>query len=267
LQVDRLDRALVARGLAPTRSAAQSWIRAGSVTVDGRVETRVSRSVQPSNAIGVTSTPPFVGRGGEKLAAALDAFAVDPLGRVCADVGSSTGGFTDCLLARGAARVHAVDVGRDQLHARLRTDPRVVVREGTDARTLADLGERVRLAVVDVAFVSARLVLPSVRGWLDADADAIVLVKPQFEAGPGAVGRDGVVRDRSAHERALCGVLATLVDLGLMPQGLVPSPIRGGTGNAEFLVWARLGAEPKRDLDAALASALDAVHAGTRARP
>ncbi|MBL8860631.1 MAG: TlyA family RNA methyltransferase [Planctomycetes bacterium] len=238
-----MDRALAARGLAPSRSAAQAWIRDGQVLVEGLVETRPARGVSPGARIEVLAgAPRFVSRGGTKLQAALDAFGVDPHGRVAADVGASTGGFTHCLLERGALRVHAIDVGRDQLHERLRHDPRVVVREGVDARSLAGLGEPVTLVAIDVAFVSARLLLPAVRAWLAPGADLLLLVKPQFEAGPGRAGRDGVVRDPRVHAEVLRAALDTLTGLGLSPLGVVPSPIRGGSGNVEFLAHARAGA-------------------------
>jgi 23S rRNA (cytidine1920-2'-O)/16S rRNA (cytidine1409-2'-O)-methyltransferase len=260
LQEDRLDRALVARGFCPSRTAAQAWIRAGLVRVGGQTETRPSRVVRAGDAVAVDATPRYVGRGGEKLAAALAHFGVDVSAAVCADVGASTGGFTHCLLEHGAARVHAIDVGRGQLHASMRADPRVVVREGVDARSLPDLGERVGFAAIDVAFVSSRLVLPAVRGWLAPDADLVLLLKPQFEAGPGHADRAGVVRDRAVHERVLRAGIDVFEELGLPVRALCASPIRGGSGNAEFLLHARYGARVAFDAEAAVAAALAEVH-------
>lgn len=261
LQEARLDRALVDRGLSPSRTAAQAWIRAGLVRVGGTTETRPSRVVRAADEVTVDAAPRWVGRGGEKMAAALAIFGIDVRARVCADVGASTGGFTHCLLVHGAARVHAIDVGRDQLHASLRGDPRVVVREGVDARALVDLGEPVSLAVIDVAFVSSRLVLPAVRGWLAPEADVVLLLKPQFEAGPGHADRAGVIRDRAVHERVLRAGIEALDALDLPVSALCASPIRGGTGNAEFLLHARYGARGAFDAEAAIAAALDHVHA------
>jgi 23S rRNA (cytidine1920-2'-O)/16S rRNA (cytidine1409-2'-O)-methyltransferase len=188
-------------------------------------------------AVEVRATPRFVSRGGEKLAAALTAFALTPVGWVCADVGASTGGFTDALLQHGAARVYAIDVGYGQLHWRLRQDPRVVVMERTNARYLTQLPEPVQLATVDASFISLRLLLPVMRRWLTPGGHIIALIKPQFEAGRGDVGKGGVVRDPAVHRRVLMALLAWAEAEGLGNRGLLVSPLLGPKGNREFLWW------------------------------
>jgi 23S rRNA (cytidine1920-2'-O)/16S rRNA (cytidine1409-2'-O)-methyltransferase len=239
----RLDRLLVLRGLAPTREKAQAMILAGAVTVDGRPAAKAGAPVAEDADVAVAGPPhPFVSRGGVKLAAALDAFGLDPRGRVCLDVGASTGGFTDCLLQRGAARVYAVDVGYGQLDARLRADPRVAVREKVNARALSreDVPERIALAAIDVSFISLRLVLPAVAALVAPGGAIVALVKPQFEAGRGEVPRGGVVRDEAVRRRVVEEVAAAGRSLGLEVVGSVPSPIRGARGNAEFLLGFRV---------------------------
>jgi 23S rRNA (cytidine1920-2'-O)/16S rRNA (cytidine1409-2'-O)-methyltransferase len=173
----------------------------------------------------------------------LAAFAVGVQDAVCADVGASTGGFTDCLLQRGAARVYAIDLGHGILHWRLRSDPRVILLERTNARNLAALPEPIGLATIDASFISLKLLLPAVVGWLAPSADVIALVKPQFEAGRQAVGRGGVVRRPEIHREVLASLLPHVSALGLAPQGLIRSPLLGPKGNVEFLMWCRLGAE------------------------
>jgi len=239
----RLDRLLVARGLAETREKAQAMILAGLVSVDGRRAEKAGTAVAEDAAIDVAGPAhPFVSRGGVKLAAALDAFGIDPRGRVALDVGASTGGFTDCLLQRGAARVYAVDVGKGQLDARLRGDPRVVVREKVNARRLAreHVPERVDVAALDLSFISARLVLPAVVSLLAPAARVVVLVKPQFEAGRGEVPRGGVVRSEATRRRVVEEVTRAGEALGLETVGAIESPIRGAKGNVEFLVGFRV---------------------------
>jgi 23S rRNA (cytidine1920-2'-O)/16S rRNA (cytidine1409-2'-O)-methyltransferase len=239
----RLDRLLVLRGLASTREKAQAMILAGSVAVDGRRVDKAGAPVAEDAEVEVAGPPhPYVSRGGVKLAAALDAFGLDPAGRVCLDVGASTGGFTDCLLQRGAARVYAVDVGHGQLDARLRADPRVVVREKVNARALAreDVPEPVRLAAIDVSFISLRLVLPAVAPLVEPGGAIVALVKPQFEAGRGEVPRGGVVRDEKVRRRVVDEVAAAGRALGLEVSGSIPSPIRGARGNEEFLLGFRV---------------------------
>lgn len=240
----RLDLLLVERGLAESRSLAQRLIMAGRVRVDGQVATKPSQAVSPESQVTVEAGPRYVSRGGEKLEAALDGFGVEVEGLVCADVGASTGGFTDCLLQRGAAKVYAIDVGRGQLHWKLRQDPRVVVMEGVNARHLESLPEPVHLVTADVAFISLRLLLPNFSRWLVPEGQAVLLVKPQFEAGPESVGRGGVVRDPAVWRRVLLEVAEAAATAGLAPQGALRSPVRGPKGNVEFLLWCRKGVSP-----------------------
>ncbi len=260
---ERLDRLLVARGLVPSREQAQRLIYAGEVRVDGAVGRAPAQLVSPTADLHVRQPPPFVSRGGDKLAHALDVFAVDVTGRVCLDVGASTGGFTDALLQRGAIRVYAVDVGRAQLAWKLRQDQRVVVMEGVNARYLEPLPEPVDLITIDVAFISLAKVLPAVLRSLRPQGLLLTLVKPQFEAGPELVGRGGVVRDPAVHRLVLNAVLATLPPLGHTPVGLTPSPLRGPAGNVEFFVLAQGPApaapRPALAVDDAIACALAAA--------
>ncbi len=232
---------MVERGLVETRQKAQALIMAGEVLIDGQRAAKAGQMVSPDALIELTAKPRFVGRGGIKLEGALDAFGIDVAGSVCADIGSSTGGFTDCLLQAGAARVHAVDVGTGQLDWKLRTDPRVVVHEGVNARYLetADLGETVDLAVCDVSFISATLILPAMAKVLRPETGRIVvLVKPQFEVGKGQVGKGGIVRDPAQHEEACAKVRACAEGLGFRTR-LTESPIAGAEGNKEFLLYGR----------------------------
>ncbi len=242
---ERLDKLLVARGLAESREQAQRLIMAGLVLVSDRPATKPGHKIPTDAAIRVKERPPYVSRGGHKLAAALEAFGIDPEGLVCADLGASTGGFTDVLLQRGAARVYAVDVGYGQLHWRLRNDPRVVVMERTNARYLKSLPEPVQLVVIDASFISLRLILPAARRILAPDGQIIALIKPQFEAGRERVGKGGVVRDERVHRQVLSDIIEWAVEQGFGPQGLVPSPILGPKGNREFLLWLRPGATPR----------------------
>ena len=237
----RADRLLVEAGHFESRARAQAAIEAGLVRADGVVVRRASDMIARGAAIVAEAPHPYVSRGGLKLAAALDAFGIDPAGRTCLDVGASTGGFTDVLLRRGAAFVHAVDVGRDQLHATLRADPRVGSLEGTDIRDLA--GRRLDplpdLCGIDVSFIGLRLVLPAAVSLLTESADLVALIKPQFEAGRARIGRGGIVRDAAVHD-AVCAEVRTMLEgLGFAVRGLIPSPIQGGDGNTEFLVAAR----------------------------
>ncbi len=243
----RLDLLLVERGLAESRSKAQAIIMAGQVRVNGQMVDRVSAGVAPEVEVSVDSGPRFVSRGGEKLLAALEAFSVDPGGLTCADVGASTGGFTDCLLQHDAAKVYAIDVGKGILHWKLRNDPRVVVMEETNARHVESLPELVQLLTCDASFISLKILLPVFRRWLNPDANVITLIKPQFEAGRKDVARgDGVVRDAAIHRRVLVDVLAFVQAQGFGVKGLIRSPLLGPKGNAEFLAWLVPGAHGGR---------------------
>lgn len=235
----RADRFLVEHGHFESRARAQAAIAAGLVRVDGRVLARASAAIPPGARVEAEAPHPYVSRGGLKLEAALDAFGLDPAGRAALDVGASTGGFTDLLLRRGAARVHAVDVGRDQLHASLRADPRVACREGTDIRALAGPLDPVPdLCGIDVSFIALRLVLPAVAGLLAPRADLVALIKPQFEAGRGAL-KKGIVRDEAVQAQVCTEIRGIVEALGFAVVGLIPSPIEGGDGNREFLIGAR----------------------------
>ena len=235
----RLDLLLVARGLAKSREEAQTLILAGEVKVGDHTARKASESVAADAKLSVGKRSRFVSRGGDKLEGALAAFAVDVAGKVALDVGASTGGFTDCLLSRGAARVYAVDVGYGQLDWGLRRDPRVVVIERANVRELdvAAVPEPVSVAVADVSFISLRLVLPKIRELCARGADVIALVKPQFEVGKGKVGKGGVVRDPELHREAVDGVRRAAAELGFEERGEVESPLRGPKGNREFFLW------------------------------
>ena len=235
----RVDVLLTERGLAESRAQAQRLVMAGQVRVDGQVVSKAATQVDAGALVSVDEAPPFVSRGGEKLIAALEAFQVQPEGRVCADAGASTGGFTDCLLQAGAARVYAIDVGKGILHWKLRQDARVVVMEGTNARYLERLPEAVSLVTVDVAFISLKRILPVVRGWFGIEGgEVIALIKPQFEAGREQVKRgSGVIRDPGIHRQVLLDVLGFAQEQGYEVRGLIRSPLVGPKGNLEFLAW------------------------------
>ena len=235
----RLDQELVERGLVASRERAQTMVRAGLVRVAGEPVDQPDRMVTPEQAIELADARTYVSRGGEKLAAALDAFAIDVAGRTALDVGASTGGFTDVLLQRGAARVIAVDVGYGQLAWALRQDPRVVVMERVNIRHLDQLPLPADLAVIDVSFISLRLVLPKVRELLSPPGEVIALVKPQFEVGKGAVGKGGVVKDPAQHERVLSELSGFAREIGYEIAGQRPSPLLGAKGNREFLLYLR----------------------------
>jgi 23S rRNA (cytidine1920-2'-O)/16S rRNA (cytidine1409-2'-O)-methyltransferase len=238
---DRLDDALVARGMAESRSRARALILAGDVTVNGARVTKAGTPVHDQDAITLKAPPRFVSRGGEKLDHALDAFSIDPEGSIAADFGASTGGFTDALLQRGAARVYAIDVGYGQLAEKLRTDDRVLVLDRVNARILESLPEPIDLVTIDVSFIGLRLVLPAAMRVLGEGGRIVALVKPQFEAGRGEVGRGGVVRDAETHRRVREGMFATADELGLGVRGLARSPLRGPAGNVEFLTLLQPG--------------------------
>ena len=234
---ERLDKLLVERGLVETRAKGQALIMAGEVLVDGEPSTKAGMQIPVESAIALVEPLPYVGRGGYKLAGALDAFGIEVNGRLCADVGACTGGFTDVLLQNGAARVFAIDVGYGQLDWKLRQDERVTILERTNARHLEALEEQVGFVCVDVSFISLKLILPAVKGWLADLADIVVLIKPQFEAGRKQVGKGGIVRDTAVHKQVLIDILTWSAENGLRPLGLIRSPIEGAGGNVEFLAW------------------------------
>lgn len=235
----RLDLLLVERGLCETRAKAQARILAGDVLVEDRPVTKAGTAVNVESTIRLRGESlPYVSRGGLKLAGALDTFQIDPTGWICFDAGASTGGFTDCLLQRGAARVYAVDVGTNQLHWKLRSDARVVSLEQVNLRTWEPdrIPEKCRLLVADLSFISLRLAIPPIIASLSADAEAILLVKPQFEAGKSDVGSGGIVRDPAVHERVQREIWDFFTATELRPQALCESPIQGMEGNREFLM-------------------------------
>lgn len=255
----RLDLVLVERNLVPTRAKAQALILAGSVFVKGQKRTKAGEQIDVEAEIEVRGALPFVGRGGFKLDHALATFGLDVNGLTAIDVGACTGGFTDVLLQHGARRVFAIDVGYGQLDYRLRTDERVVVLERTNIRQLTTLPEHTLAdcGVVDVSFISLKLVLPAMQQLLKPDAWIVALVKPQFEAGQQDVGRGGVVRDPRVHRRVLHEILEFAANIGLTPHGLTLSPITGPAGNREFLAWFG-GSGPALNLDRAIDAALQA---------
>jgi 23S rRNA (cytidine1920-2'-O)/16S rRNA (cytidine1409-2'-O)-methyltransferase len=236
----RLDRLLVERGLAESREKAQALIMAGEVLLNRQKASKPGQSVDAAAALEVLSRPPFVSRGGLKLAAALRHFAIDVGGKVCLDIGASTGGFTDALLQAGAARVHAVDVGAGQLAWQLRTDPRVRVHENLNARSIrpGDIGEPVDFLTCDVSFISVTLILPAAVALLRPEGQMVILIKPQFEVGKGQVGKGGIVREPELHRAACEKVARAAADLAFQT-GILESPIRGAEGNKEFLLYGR----------------------------
>lgn len=246
----RLDVLLVEKGLADSRAKAQALIMAGQVRVAGQVALKPATTVQPDATLTVDMGPRFVSRGGEKIEGALDTFQIDVTGFVCADVGSSTGGFTDCLLQRGATKVYAIDVGKGILHWKLRNDPRVVVMEETNARFVESLPEKIDFVSVDASFISLKTLLPVIKKWFfplssfeskgkrKEERTILALIKPQFEAGKKVVSRgDGVIRDPEIHRQVLLDVLTFAKAEGFGLRGLVKSSLLGPKGNAEFLVW------------------------------
>jgi 23S rRNA (cytidine1920-2'-O)/16S rRNA (cytidine1409-2'-O)-methyltransferase len=240
---ERLDVALVDRGLAPSRERARALILAGQVTVNGTVISKAGTAIALDAQVDLTTPDhPYVGRGGVKLAHALGVFGVEVAGRRALDIGASTGGFTDVLLQRGAASVIALDVGRGQLDWRLRTDPRVLVREGVNARALVpgDLPYPVEIVVIDVSFISLRHILAPLPALLTAGGDIVALVKPQFEAGREEVGKRGLVTDPAVHESVLARVTAEAAANRLERIAMTPSPITGATGNKEFFLHLRV---------------------------
>jgi len=236
----RLDVLVAERGLAESREKARALILAGQVLVNGQKADKAGANIETTAKIEVLAQPRYVGRGGLKLEAALDHFAIDVSGKVCLDVGSSTGGFTDCVLQRGAARVYAIDVGTGQLDWKLRNDPRVIVQEQVNARYLTrdQIPEPIALALCDVSFISITMILPALAGLLAEDAEMVILVKPQFELDRDQVGKGGIIRDPALHLQACQRVETAVQKLGFQTQ-VIPSPILGAEGNREFLLHAR----------------------------
>ncbi len=239
----RADTHLVELGLFESRAKAQAAIAAGLVTADGQPVRKPSDTIPITASVAAEAPHPWVSRGGVKLAAALDAFGIDPSSAVCLDAGASTGGFTDVLLARGAARVYAVDVGHGQLHPRLAGDARVVSLEGTDIRRLdpGSIPEPIGICVADLSFISLKLVVPALKHRMKRLGYLVGLVKPQFECGRDNVGRGGIVRDDAVRQAVLDDIARFVGEQGFAVLGTMPSPIEGGDGNREFLLGARLG--------------------------
>lgn len=255
----RLDVLLIERGLADSRAKAQALIMAGQVRVNDQVALKPATATDTKSTLMVDSGPRFVSRGGEKLDAALEAFAIEVKGLVCADVGASTGGFTDCMLQRGAEKVYAIDVGKGILHWKLRNYARVIVMEETNARHVQSLPEKVSFVTIDASFISLKILLPVIKSWFDLSpltshtdevkskkGEVVALIKPQFEAGRKDVSRgDGVIRDPEIHRQVLLDVLSFAKQEGFGLRGLIKSPLLGPKGNAEFLVWLDLNSEGK----------------------
>lgn len=235
----RVDVLLVERGFAESRTQAQRLVMAGQVRASGQIVPKPSTQFDEQVELQVDQGPPFVSRGGEKLQAALERFGLDIEGRVCADVGASTGGFSECLLQAGAQRVYAIDVGHGILHWKLRQDERVVVMERTNARYLESLAEEVHLVTIDVSFISLKLILPVVKNWFAPGGGYVIaLIKPQFEAGRAEAARGGgVIKDPRVHQSVLEDVLAFALGEGYGLRGLIVSPLLGAKGNTEFLAW------------------------------
>jgi len=254
----RLDLLLVERGLVESREQARRLILAGEVFVNEQVVDKAGRPIPLEANLRVRTPPPYVSRGGLKLEAALDAFAIDPSGLVAVDVGASTGGFTDCLLQRGAAKVYAVDVGYGQLAWKLRSDERVVAIERTNIRYLESLPDSVLadLAVIDASFIGLELVLPPTLRLLTPGGQVIALIKPQFEAGRDDVGKGGVVRDAAVHRRVIDEIIALAQTLHLWVAGLTVSPAPGPAGNIEFLIWLDKQERPPLDRERAVEKVL-----------
>jgi len=236
LHKQRIDNLLVIKGLAESRAKAQAMLMAGEVLAGGRTVLKAGTLVPEDVDIAVTSTPAFVGRGGYKLEYALEQFKIDVNGKTVADIGSSTGGFTDCLLQRGAKRVYAVDVGTNQLDYRLRIDRRVIVMEGINARYPFALPEKVDMATLDLSFISVEKVIPVIMGLLMETGCMVILLKPQFEARRDEVGKGGVIKDRDIHARVLGRFIKYVVNKSLRLCGIINSPIFGSSGNREFLI-------------------------------
>ena len=272
MRKERVDVLLVKRGLAESRSQAQRLVMAGQVRADGQVVPKPSTTLSMDAQVEVEVGPRFVSRGGEKLEAALQRFGLNISGKICADIGASTGGFTHCLLVHGASKVYAIDVGHGVLHWKLRQDPRVVVMENTNARYLRDLPEKIELVTVDASFISLKLLLPVINHWFAArhvsgerlespdsqkEGNLITLIKPQFEAGRQEASRgEGVIRDHQIHHRVLYEVLRFAEELGYAVRNLIRSPILGPKGNVEFLAHLTYPAEDGPESDSMVAQIL-----------
>lgn len=252
IQKSRLDVLLLDRGLAQSRSKAQALVMAGEVLIAGERALKPGMLIPSDVDIELVAPLPYVSRGGYKLAAALKTFDLSVLGKVCADVGACTGGFTDVLLQHDASRVYAIDVGYGQLDWRLRNDERVVIIERTNARYLEFLPEVIDFVSIDVSFISLRLILPVVRNWMRPSGEIVTLIKPQFEAGRNQVGKGGVVRDPAIHMRVLEELLEWAKQHKFYLQGLIRSPIKGSSGNIEFLAWLNADADSRLDLQTAI---------------
>jgi 23S rRNA (cytidine1920-2'-O)/16S rRNA (cytidine1409-2'-O)-methyltransferase len=239
VEKERIDVLLLERGLVESRSMAQRLVMAGQVRANGQLIPKASMQVSKTAAIEIERGPQYVSRGGEKLVGAFAEFSLDVTGKVCVDVGSSTGGFTDCLLQNGAAKVYAVDVGKGILHWKIRQDPRVVVMEETNARHVQEFPEAVTFVTVDASFISLKILLPVIRGWFgEGGGRVIALVKPQFEAGRDEAARGkGVIKDPKVHRTVLKEVLGFVQDQGFAVLGLGRSPVKGPKGNVEFLAY------------------------------
>ncbi len=240
---ERLDKVLVARGLVATRAKARGMIMAGEVQVEGVRVDKAGTAVSLEANIQLKNPLPYASRGGYKLAGAVEKFGMDVNGRICADVGACTGGFTDVLLQNGAAKVFAIDVGYGQLDWKLRQNERVTVMERTNARYVESLAEPVNFVAIDVSFISLKLILPAVQKWLMPDADVVALIKPQFEAGPKQVGKGGIVRDTAVHREVLTNIASWVQNNHFIIKGLVQSSIEGADGNVEYLIWLQVGEE------------------------
>lgn len=238
-KTERLDVELNTRGIIESRSLAQRMVMEGKVRVNGQVVLKPSVKVAPEDELSLDAAPQFVSRGGEKLLAALEQFGILPVDWICADVGASTGGFSDCLLQHGARKVYAIDVGYGILHWKLRQDKRVVVMERTNARFVEKLPEPVRLVTIDASFISLEILLPAVKDWFgETGGDVVALIKPQFEAGQKEVNKgEGVISDPQVHAQVIAKIRAAAAGLGYAEQGLITSPLKGPKGNTEFLIW------------------------------
>jgi 23S rRNA (cytidine1920-2'-O)/16S rRNA (cytidine1409-2'-O)-methyltransferase len=240
----RLDVELTERGLVESRSLAQRLVMEGKVRVNGEMVLKPSQKIKPEDDLVVAEEPRFVSRGGEKILGAIEEFKIDPTGLVCADVGASTGGFTDCLLQFGASKVYAIDVGYGILHWKMRQDPRVICMERTNARHVEKLAEPVQLITIDASFISLEILLPAVRTWFGAEGGQVIaLIKPQFEAGVKEVSRgEGVISDPKIHRQVVDKISQYAEAIGFRVSGITTSPLKGPKGNTEFLIWLKFPA-------------------------